>query len=114
LGVPEIGAEGEEGGGGTRRAPINERPAGRWRRRADVLERSLPAGVLLLRADGADVTLVAGTGGQLWRLLAEPRSADELTDALARRYAGDARTIRADIGAALADLERGGFVEGEQ
>jgi Coenzyme PQQ synthesis protein D (PqqD) len=109
----EIGAGGEERGGSTRRAPINEHPTRRWRRRADVLERALPAGVLLLPADGAGVTLLAGTGGELWRLLAEPRSADELTDALARRYAGDAGTIRADIGATLADLERGGFVEGE-
>jgi hypothetical protein len=111
--MPEIGAEGK-GRGSTRRAPINEHPAGRWRRRADVLERSLTAGVLLLRADGADVTLLAGTGGELWRLLAEPRSADELTDALARRYEGDARTMRADIDAALADLEHGGFVEAER
>jgi Coenzyme PQQ synthesis protein D (PqqD) len=78
-----------------------------------VLERSVPAGVLLLRADGAEVTLVAGTGGELWRLLAEPRSADELTNELARRYEGDARAMRADIDAALADLEHGGFVEGE-
>jgi hypothetical protein len=111
--MPEIRAGREERRRSTRRAPINERPAHRWRRRAEVLERSLAAGVLLLRADGADVTLLAGTGGELWRLLAEPRTADELTDALARRYAGDVRTIRADIGAALADLERGGFVEGE-
>jgi Coenzyme PQQ synthesis protein D (PqqD) len=109
-----IGAEGEERGGSTQRSPINEQPTRRWRRRADVLERSLPAGVLLLPADGAGVTLLAGTGGELWRLLAEPRSVDELTDGLARRYAGDARTIRTDIGAALADLERGGFVEGER
>jgi Coenzyme PQQ synthesis protein D (PqqD) len=109
----EIGAGGEEGGGSTHPAPFNEHRTRRWRRRADVLERSLPAGVLLLPADGAGVTLLAGTGGELWRLLAEPRNADELTDALACRYAGDARTIRADIGATLADLERGGFVEGE-
>jgi hypothetical protein len=73
----------------------------------------LPAGVLLLPVDGDDVTLLAGTGGQLWGLLTEPRSTGELTDELARRYAGDANTIRTDIEAALAALRRDGLVSEE-
>jgi hypothetical protein len=87
--------------------------ARRWCKRVDVLERRLPAGVLLLPVDGDDVTLLAGTGGQLWGLLTEPRSTGELTDELARRYAGDANTIRADIEAALAALRRDGLVSEE-
>ena len=82
----------------------------RWQKRHGVLERSLPVGVLLLPADGADVTMLAGTGRELWGLLTEPRSTGELTDELAGLYEGDANTIRSDVQSVLAELERDGLV----
>jgi hypothetical protein len=89
---------------------MSNRARDRWCKRADTLERSLPSGVLLLPARGDDVILLAGTGRELWGLLTEPRSTDELTAELARRYAGDASNIRADIEAVLTELERDGVV----
>jgi hypothetical protein len=85
----------------------------RWKRRTDVLERRLLGGVLLLPVAGDDVTFLGGTGGQMWGLLTERRSTSELADELALRYAGDASTIRSDIEAVLAELERGGLVARE-
>jgi hypothetical protein len=81
-----------------------------WRRRSGVLERRASDGLLLLPVDGHDVTLLAGTGLQLWEVLREARSTDELTRALQGRYAGDSNTIRADLEAALAELEHAGLV----
>jgi hypothetical protein len=81
-----------------------------WCKRADLLERRLPDAVLLLPVDGDDVTLLAGTGGQLWTLLTEPRSVTELTSELTRRYEGDPNTIRSDIEATLSELEVSGLV----
>jgi Coenzyme PQQ synthesis protein D (PqqD) len=89
---------------------MSTRARDRWCRRADVLERRLPTGVLLLPVVGDDVTLLAGTGGRLWSLLTEPRTTGELTAELARHYAGDANTIRTDVEAVVAELERGGLV----
>jgi hypothetical protein len=78
-----------------------------------VLERRVLEGVLLLPADGDDIALLVGTGRELWDLLRETRSIRELTDLLEHRYAGDANTIRADVEAALAVLERDGLVCGQ-
>jgi hypothetical protein len=82
----------------------------RWHKSDDVLERRLPVGVLLLPVGGDDITLLAGTGGQLWSLLTETRGIEELTDALAHRYDGSENTIRSDVEAVLAALERSGLV----
>jgi hypothetical protein len=82
----------------------------RWCKRANVLERRLADGLLLLPLVGDDVTLVAATGGRLWDLLTEPQSTGELTEELARSYEGDANNIRSDIEVVLTDLERDGVV----
>jgi hypothetical protein len=86
------------------------RELARWRKRGDVLERRLPDGVVLLPVDSDAVTVLAGSGGQLWELLTEPRTTDELSEDLTRRYAGDPNTIRSDIETVLCELERDGLV----
>ena len=81
-----------------------------WSRRPGVLERRVLEGVLLLPVRRDDIALLAGTGRELWDLLSETRSTCELTDLLECRYAGDVNTIRADVEAALSELERDGLV----
>lgn len=85
-----------------------------WRKRPNVLERRVADGILLLPVDGDDATLLGGTGGQVWELLTEARSTDELTEALGRVYTAAPGSIRSDVAALLVELERDGLVEREE
>jgi hypothetical protein len=75
-----------------------------WVRRTDVLwRRSLDAVVLL--ADGSDDPLVlAGSGPDVWELLAEPRTLDDLGAVLAGRYDAAADVIREEVEPVLDQL----------
>ena len=54
---------------------------------------------------------LAGTGAQLWDLLAEPISTDDLVNTLAARYGAAPGTVALDIGPVLAELEGIGVIE---
>ncbi|MFI9402077.1 PqqD family protein [Nocardia sp. NPDC052316] len=63
--------------------------------------------ILLAPLNGAYLVL-EGSAATLWRLLDQPRSATELADECARRYAGVADRIHSDIADTLQDwTERG-------
>ena len=48
---------------------------------------------------------------ELWDLLAEPTSTDDLVAALAARYGAAPSTVAADLGPVLAELEAIGAIE---
>ena len=76
----------------------------RFRRRPDVLwRRSLDAVVLLPAVAEEPVTLL-GTGPELWELLAEPRTLEDLAEVLAGLHGVDPAVVRADVAPVLADL----------
>ena len=83
----------------------------RWRRRPDVLwRRSLDAVVFLPNGVTEPQTL-AGTGPEVWDLLAEPRTLDALASVLATAHAAEPATVRADVAPILEQLVELGAVE---
>jgi hypothetical protein len=79
-------------------------------RSPDVLWRDLTDEVLLL-GDGLTTPLaVVGPSADLWALLAEPRSVDELVAHLAARYQEEPATVRASVEATLESLEASGLI----
>ncbi len=82
----------------------------RWHRRPHLLwRRSLDA--VLVLAPGLDEPIaLAGTGPELWGLLAEPRTTDDLVSILAAAHDTEPAVVAADIVATLEQLERLGIV----
>ena len=74
-----------------------------WRRSLDA--------VLLLPAGSPEPLTLAGTGADLWDLLATPASTTELVAELAGRYAADPAVVAADLTPVLAELETLGAIE---
>ena len=66
--------------------------------------------VILNLADGIYYGL-DGVGARIWELLAQPRAARELRDAVTAEYEVDAATAWADLTALLGELARRGLVE---
>jgi len=66
--------------------------------------------VVVLAVDGPEPLVLAGTGNDVWTLLAEPRTLDELVAVMVERYSGDATVIAADVSALLARLSDAGVV----
>ncbi|MCU0268916.1 MAG: PqqD family protein [Acidimicrobiales bacterium] len=77
----------------------------RWVRSAQVLERLLPHGILLLALDGDEPILVTGPGPDLWHVLDEPRTLAELAGLLGARYDADADVVARDLAPVLERLE---------
>jgi len=75
----------------------------RWRRSLDA--------VLLLPAGAREPVTLAGSGPEVWELLAEPASIAELADQLAARYETDTTTVAADIVVLLDRLDALGVIE---
>ena len=63
----------------------------------------------LARIDGDNVSL-AGSGAAVLDLLDEPRTLDELANALAEAYDADVATSAADVEPLLDQLTESGFV----
>src|SRR5262249_47364205 len=76
----------------------------RYHRRADVLWRRSLDAVVLLPKDAAEPLTLAGTGPDLWELLADTRAEAEVVEALAARYRADSGTVANDVHLALAAL----------
>lgn len=85
--------------------------AERWRRGPAVFwRRSLDAALVL--SPGVDEPLtLAGTGADLWDLLAQPTSTDDLVAALATRYGAEPSVVAVDVVPVLAELEAIGAIE---
>jgi hypothetical protein len=69
----------------------------------------VPLGAQVADLNGL-VTLNA-TGCCLWELLAEDRSVDDLTAALAERFDADSECVRADVQAFADEITRLGLLE---
>jgi hypothetical protein len=69
-----------------------------------VLERAVADGVLLLGPDLDEPLAILGSTADVWPLLEEPRTVDELVAALADRYATDPDDVRPHVVATLTAL----------
>ena len=83
----------------------------RWCQRPDVLTRRSLDALVLLPVEGDEVLTLAGTGPEVWDLLAEPRSLDELASILGARHAAADDVVAHDIEPILRQLAEGGVVE---
>ena len=82
----------------------------RFVRSPHVLQRRTLDTFVLLGVDSEEPVIVGGTGADVWTLLAEARTLDELVDLLAEHYAGDRAVITADVSALLDTFVNGGVV----
>jgi len=73
--------------------------------------RSLEAALVLSPGIDEPLTL-AGTGVDLWDLLAQPTSTDDLVAALAARYGAEPSVVEVDVMPVLSALESIGAIEG--
>jgi hypothetical protein len=69
----------------------------RLRRKTDVLWRRSLDAVLVLPPGTAEPLTLAGTGPEVWGLLAEPISMSHLVGELATRYEADTAIVEADL-----------------
>lgn len=83
----------------------------RYRRSPATLARTVGDDVLLAAADRDGMKLLSGTAGAVWRLLAAPRTVEELVDRLQHGFAASAATMRADVRDLLRRLEASGWIE---
>lgn len=70
-------------------------------RNPDVVFQELDGEVLVLRPGGADVLHLNSTASQVWGLLSEPTSREELVQALAEGYRTEPAVVAADVGPLL-------------
>ena len=82
----------------------------RWRRADDALWRVVPGSLVVLGSAADGPQLLTGPAVEAWALLAEPRTADELADALAARYEIATAEITGDVTGLVADLADHGLV----
>lgn len=74
-------------------------------RSEDVLTRSVEDSVLLLRPDGSGrVVSLSGSGPEIWRLLSQPLSVEELVARLAERFGVPTSSIDGDVRRTLTAL----------
>jgi len=78
--------------------------AARFVRSPHVLQRRTLETFVLLAVDGDEPVILAGTGADVWALLAEARTLEEVVDTLAEHYSGDPAVIAADVSALLDTL----------
>ena len=78
--------------------------AARFVRSPHVLQRRTLETFVLLAVDGDEPVVLGGTGADVWSLLVEARTLEELVDTLAEHYSGDPDVIAADVAALLDTL----------
>jgi len=83
----------------------------RLRRGEHVLWRRSLDAVLLLPVGAAEPLTLAGTGPDVWELLAAPASAPELARELGARFDADPATVEADLAPVLDRLLALGAIE---
>lgn len=67
----------------------------------NVLQRTVGDDVLLALSGRPEMERLSGTSAAVWRLLAEPRTLDEIVEALAAAYNEVPDTVRAGVAALL-------------
>jgi hypothetical protein len=82
----------------------------RFRQAPDVLDRSFDGEVILAAADAEGFESLSATAGGIWRLLAEPRTLDEIVTVLRGAYENEGSTIARDVESLVARLEHRGLV----
>ena len=80
-------------------------------RTADVMEQELDGQFLLLRAGSSDVLHLDAVASDIWRLLVEPATLEQLADELAEAYDVSAQRVAADLAPVLDLLVVRGVVE---
>ena len=86
--------------------------ATRYRRRPDVLWRGSLDAVVLLPAGQNEPTTLGGSGPELWELLAEWRTFDDLVAVLAGLHRAEQALVAGDVAPVLEELIGVGAVDG--
>lgn len=68
-------------------------------------------GIVLLAPGMSDPITIAGPGPQLWELVADARTEDEIVTELAAAFSTDPRVIRRDIDPIVEELVSMGLIE---
>ncbi len=82
-----------------------------YRRSPGVLSRTFSGEVILAAPGVDDFESLSATAGSVWQLLDEPRSLDEIVDALTVRYPNAGPTIGRDVESLIEHLAQRGLVE---
>ncbi|MGA9275460.1 PqqD family protein [Ilumatobacter sp.] len=80
------------------------------RQRADVLWRSVD-GYLAISTVAGEALEAAGPAAEIWDLLAEPFTIDDLSARLASRHGADLEQVRSDVSSFVRQLIDDGYVE---
>ena len=83
----------------------------RFARATDVLERQCSDCVVLLPLRSDEPFMLSGSGGLVWRLLAEPTTLEDLSHVLSEATGAPEPTVTADLEPVLRDLVERGAVE---
>lgn len=85
---------------------------GFWRQRAGVKETPVEADLFLVLPDNGEIYHLNAIGAALWRLLAEPSSAQAASDTLALAFPDLARdAIDADVQRFIAELRQRALID---
>jgi hypothetical protein len=82
----------------------------RFRRSPNCLWRSF-AGEVLLSGEDREIRTMAGTAAEVWSVLREPMTAEEVATRLTRIYQAPSEVIARDVAALLGELENLGYVD---
>lgn len=82
---------------------VQREPTVLWRRSLD--------GVVVLGPDAGDPIRITWPGSEIWDLLSEPVSVEEVARLLVERYGGNLEDVRVDTGAVLDRLAEAGAVK---
>ena len=66
-------------------------------RHPDMIAAEMDGETVMMSIERGEYFGLAGVGGRLWQLLAQPASQQQLVEALCTEYAVDAATCRADV-----------------
>jgi hypothetical protein len=82
-----------------------------WRRRTDIAETPVEDDIFLVVPETEAIFHLNAVGTALWRLLAEPRSRDDLVSLLSAAFPDAPSTaIASDVDAFLTNLNLGGLI----
>jgi hypothetical protein len=87
--------------------------APRYVRSEFVLSREVEAGLLLLSPGGHGVISLSGAGPEIWTLLRDPHTVQELVDSLAVRFDVQQSEIEEDVRTALESLQQADVVRSD-
>jgi hypothetical protein len=90
--------------------PVTERDV---QAKPGVLVRELDGSFCLVDPETWQVAVLNATASDLWRLVQEGCSVEEIVDGLARGYRVNPAEISADVRATLDELRAGGFLAAE-